>query len=345
MAEHYMVEQVVDSVLQIASSANPLKGLVFDSAVSFLRNRDNQYLNDLKISHIAFNSKLIRSLKVDENVRHLKNDLFESKDLELKILRSNYIKLMMAFLDKSLSSRDLEKIISSDPSLVVSIIKVANSPFYKGMDTVKSIMSAIMRLGREIIFKITLSSAVSTNGHGGIFFSDNVKILEKDVWKFSLLSASIASKIMNYLNKGDEADLTFLIGLLSAIGYYFILVYYPNHLLASHIYSNTHDSSLCHAEQIFLGTEHFSATLNILERRSFPVEIIEELRNVYSFTGTRAHVVSLSQNIAKAVFYGSLGDPFVEFMPTDPLLGMLSKDILNDIISSSYNEVEILLNP
>ena len=56
-------------------------------------------------------------------------------------------KLIMVLDDASCCAKDIERIVATDPALTARILKLANSPLYKGVHSVGTISHAVTRLG------------------------------------------------------------------------------------------------------------------------------------------------------------------------------------------------------
>ena len=120
---------------------------------------------------------------------------------------------------------DLVKIIDSDPGLLAMILQLANSVYFKGIDEIYSVRSAIVRVGLQEIINTT-----------NLYFFQRMfpKIPEiegfhpREYWAFSWACANAARRLghpnldMN-INPGE----LYIAGLLHGIGKLILAVQYP----------------------------------------------------------------------------------------------------------------------
>ncbi|AFJ02493.1 HD-GYP domain (HD superfamily hydrolase) [Methylophaga frappieri] len=140
-------------------------------------------------------------------------DLDKGK-LVLPTLPDVAIKVRDVVSDPDATSAQLADIIMTDAALSARLLKVANSPLYRGRIHVDSVQTAITRLGLKMVRNLVTGLVVEQ------VFRPTSKKLEKrarDLWQHSIevsaISQVIASKQSNI--KTDEAMLA---GLIHAIG-------------------------------------------------------------------------------------------------------------------------------
>ncbi len=110
--------------------------------------------------------------------------------------------------------KDLAGIIDKDPSLSMTVLRMANSPYYGLSCRVKNIQQAITILGTNTIRNIALCSSVQ-----GIFANgkESPSFNLKGFWRHSLKCAVLARRIALKTNP-REAEEAFLCGLLHDMG-------------------------------------------------------------------------------------------------------------------------------
>lgn len=132
---------------------------------------------------------------------------------ELPALPENLIKLNQLLDNENSTAEDIAKIISTDQALAAKVLKIANSAFYGRTSQVVKIGEAVVIIGltniKNIIFSIFLEQFYGQK-------NDNSELLT-DLWKHSLSTALMASKIMERINP-ENKETAYTAGLLHDIG-------------------------------------------------------------------------------------------------------------------------------
>ena len=112
------------------------------------------------------------------------------------------------------SVKDLADVLEKDPVLSLRLISVAKSPVYKGYGEVKTVQTAIPRLG----FKETLSIvvAISNKSLYEVKHPQHRVLLDK-MWVHSL-AAAYAAKLIGQSLLLDDPEILFLMGLTHDVG-------------------------------------------------------------------------------------------------------------------------------
>jgi len=116
--------------------------------------------------------------------------------------------------DPEASAADLADIIITDAALSTRLIKVANSPLYRGRLEIDSIQMAVARLGQKIIRSLVTSLVMEQ------MFQATSQNLDKhlhDLWEHSIEVSAICQVIANK-HAGIQADEAMLAGLIHEIG-------------------------------------------------------------------------------------------------------------------------------
>jgi len=119
--------------------------------------------------------------------------------------------------DVSLS--EIVSIIQEDPSLSMTILKMANSAYYAGLQEVKDLLTACSRLGLQ-----TLTNMAQVYTSQKIFQSQNPKLNEQlqKLWKHSISTAH-ASYELALIVAEPHPEIMFLAGLLHDVGHIVLL--------------------------------------------------------------------------------------------------------------------------
>ena len=114
----------------------------------------------------------------------------------------------------SANAESLARVIEQDAVISLKLIAVANSPFYRGVEKIRSVRNAIPRLGLKETENIV--SAVSNKN---LYRTGNAQFrkLMETLWKHSLACAYVSREISEMLSF-EDTDKYFLMGLMHDIG-------------------------------------------------------------------------------------------------------------------------------
>ena len=112
------------------------------------------------------------------------------------------------------SIEDLSKIVEKDIVISTKLISIANSPLYKGMDTVDSLNAALLRLGLK-----TTQAVISAVAAKHLFDSDNLTLKSEldRLWVHSFAVATLAKHLGEAAGNKKQENV-FLMGITHDIG-------------------------------------------------------------------------------------------------------------------------------
>lgn len=142
----------------------------------------------------------------------LKAEEMASRVKNLPPLPAVLQKLIMVLEDMSCSASDIERIVSTDPALTARILKLANSPLYKGIEEVATISHAVTRLGFMKLRDVAISIGTTETLSG----LANEKV-QQEYWHHAVYTATCA-KILATTAGLPVPEVTFVTGLLHDIG-------------------------------------------------------------------------------------------------------------------------------
>ncbi len=125
------------------------------------------------------------------------------------------VREVQAVIKRAASDADeLAQVIEKDPVISLRLISIANSPIYRGVQAIRSVRSAIPRLGLKETLNIIIAIV-----NKSLYQTDKIhfKLLMDKLWVHSLASAYGAKLIAQNL-KLDELEEYFLMGLTHDIG-------------------------------------------------------------------------------------------------------------------------------
>lgn len=121
-------------------------------------------------------------------------------------------KLIMVLGDMSCSAKDIERIVATDPALTARILKLANSPLYKGVEPVATISQAVTRLGfwklRDVAISIGTTETLSEMADEKV---------QQVYWHHALYTATCANVLATY-SALPVPEVALVTGLLHDIG-------------------------------------------------------------------------------------------------------------------------------
>jgi HD-like signal output (HDOD) protein len=117
--------------------------------------------------------------------------------------------------DPQATTARIEKIINSDPALSTKLLKVVNSPAYRGSEPITNLRMAITRLGTNQIRN--LATGLVMEQLYQVTSTDNIKQHLKDLWLHSTRVATLSHVIARRFTK-LKPDEAMLAGLIHDIG-------------------------------------------------------------------------------------------------------------------------------
>jgi HD-like signal output (HDOD) protein len=204
----------------------------------------------------------------------------ESDTIKLPVFNTIAINIQqeMAKLDPDIKL--VEKNITADQALSTRVLRIANSSFYRGLNEISTIKSAIMRLGAEEITKIVLLATTKE-----LFKSKNKLINElmTKLWLHSLGCAYGSAWLSRrHIYAVDQCE-SFFAGLLHDIGKLLVLMVIDE--VNSHEIQNKLSDSLCHEAMEKLHTQEGG---KLLDQWGIPKK--------FCFIATEHHSTIISDN-------------------------------------------------
>jgi HD-like signal output (HDOD) protein len=149
----------------------------------------------------------------------------QADKLELPSIPETAIKVRTAISDPHATSDKIAQITQQDPAITAQLIKVANSPLFRGRERIEALPPAITRLGLKAI-----SNLITTFTMRMVFNAKtkDVKELISALWLHSRDVAGICA-IMAKKLKGFNTDKAMLAGLIHDIGTIPILTHADKH--------------------------------------------------------------------------------------------------------------------
>lgn len=149
----------------------------------------------------------------------------QADKLELPSIPEMAFKVKKAISDPDISSNRIAQIAQQDPAITAQLIKVANSPLYRGREKIEALPPAITRLGLKAIGNLITSFTIR------MVFKAKTKEIKGLIAKLWLHSRDVAgiSAVMAKKLKGFDTDKAMLVGLVHDIGAIPILTHADQH--------------------------------------------------------------------------------------------------------------------
>jgi putative nucleotidyltransferase with HDIG domain len=163
-------------------------------------------------------------------------------------------------------------ILSKDPSLSATMLRLANSALYAGAGSIQDLRSAVLRLGFDAVANLGTGAAVVRTLKGGTHLNA-VKL-----WQHSVAVGLTAKGICALAKRHGQAETAFLTGLLHDIGKIALDTCYPE-AYATVLQQVEAGAFFVDAERAVLGLDHAEAGALLAAEWSFPQAIVEVIRD------------------------------------------------------------------
>lgn len=182
------------------------------------------------------------------------------------------VKLLAMLDDDTISVDELSKVISADPSLVLKVLHLANSPFYMVSKPVESVKEAVLVLGINTIKSITTAASIQKGLASVRPRTDAFDMLAH--WRHSYATAIAASKLSRKIDP-RLSDTLYVTGLIHDIGKVILAYYWPEVWRAIvHSVSVTHEPVEEVEQRLFQWT-HRQIGAQLCRKWQFPDQMID----------------------------------------------------------------------
>jgi len=145
--------------------------------------------------------------------------------LEIPSIPETANKVRSVISNENITSDQIAKLAQTDPAISTQLIKVANSPLFRGREKIESLPNAITRLGLKAIGNLITSFTLR------MVFKAKTKDIKQQISNLWLHSRSVASlcAVMSKKLKGFNTDKAMLVGLIHDIGAIPVLTHADKH--------------------------------------------------------------------------------------------------------------------
>ncbi len=245
---------------------------------------------------------------------------------DIKTLPHVVTKLSKLINDEESTMKDFEDVIKIDPTLVVRLLRLVNSPFYGLTQKVDSISRAVAFIGMKNLQNIAVTDAMknifgSSKSSAGIFS-------KKQLW-LHCAAVSICSKLLAERIFGINGDDAYLCGILHDIGLIVEEQVAEKKFLAACEECGT-TGALDKFEQEYLDTDHCEIGYLMTLDWDMPITVQEAIRDHHtqlddvepeSLTG----ILQISEYIISHLGYTALSGGVAQI--SDGLLAHLKENV------------------
>lgn len=239
----------------------------------------------------------------------VKEDLVANK-IYLPTLPALALEALVVINDSDSSAHDLEKVISRDAALTARLIRYANSPLYRGLNTIASIKPAITRIGfqrvKNAVYAVSMKEVFRTS-------EKDIERRMNKLWAHSVKVGAQAA-ILAKEQPGLDADIALVAGLVHDIGQIPLLIkasHYPemiaNPEFLDKVLIKLHTQLGGSILKLWKFDQHVidaAAEHEDLDRDpgGAPVDYVDvvQVANIISYDGTNHPLASLDRSSVKA---------------------------------------------
>ncbi len=191
----------------------------------------------------------------------------------LRTLPHVAIRLTKLMADDNTTVKDFEDVIKTDPTLVLRLLKVVNSPYFGLRQRVDSISRAVVFIGLKGLRRMVVTEALREVFSGG---EDYQVFSRKNLWVHSA-GVAICSQMISERIFGIQGDNAYLCGILHDVGL-IVEDQVDHHHFVEVCKSLGAQDSLPDVERSFMGTDHCSVGSVLAEDWKIPHEVRSAIR-------------------------------------------------------------------
>lgn len=231
-------------------------------------------------------------------------------------------KLMTMLKDSESSAAQIESVLKYDPGLTANILKLTNSAYFGIPSKVSSVKQAVVLLGWKRLLQLVMTMCMSTVMKKPVPGYD---LPRGELWRHSV-AVSVAAELVVKALKIPGADEVFTAALLHDVGKLVLGGFVQDDL--KQIESMVSKGIAFEvAEFIVLGTDHAHIGARILEKWSFPENLVNAVNWHHDPETCENHctfsdIVHVANILGLMIGYGNGGDGF-ETVPSNSVTDRL----------------------
>lgn len=211
-----------------------------------------------------------------EEKRPTENDLPDNIRMEVSSFPSMpqaAIKLRALLKEDDVPIIEIENILRQDPGLSTNVLRLANSAYFGVSSKVGSLKKAVMLLGIKRFEQIAISACMNKTMDKAV---EGYGLSPGELWLHSIVVSTTAEALAKFLKISNTNDV-FTPALLHDMGKLILgkFVKEESKQIESIVAKG---ESLVRAEHMVLGTDHAEIGALIIDKWSFPVDIVNAVR-------------------------------------------------------------------
>ena len=259
----------------------------------------------------------------------------QSDKLQLPTIPDVAFKIRRAINDHKANNAKIARVVQIDPSITARLIRIANSPLYRGRRKIESCPEALTRIGLKASQDIITAFAMKA-----VFQAKSPVIRKKmiDLWSHSSYVAAI-SAVFAHKTPGFDPDKAMLAGLIHDIGVVPILMH-----------ADKHPDIIEHPKDLAETVRKLRVDIGvqIIRKWDFPrdfEDVVINAENWYRDSGEEADYVDIVMISQLHSFIGKVDIkkmPKIDQLPAYKKLayGQLDADTSISILDAAKDEIE-----
>ncbi|MCP5054501.1 MAG: HDOD domain-containing protein [bacterium] len=234
-------------------------------------------------------------------------DELVEKNVQLSSFPDIYYQIMNVLNDTHSSATHLANVVSKDPSLSASLLKLVNSAFFGLPSKVDSITRAVALIGGRELSALAMGISVIR------FFKDiPPRMVDmKNFWLHSV-ACGVFARVLATRKAGLVEEFFFIGGLLHDIGRLVMFIEYPKTMVYLINLSQKRKAPLFRIEREVLGYDHAEVTGLLLKKWNFPLPLARMIRYHHTPLASKdsleASIILVSDILATAFRFGYSGN-------------------------------------
>lgn len=189
----------------------------------------------------------------------------------VKTLPQVAIRLSKLISDETSNMHDFEKMIRMDPTLVVRLLRLVNSPYYGLQQKLENISRAVVFIGMKNLRNMIVTDAMKDIFSNG---SDEKLFSRRQLW-LHCTATSICSQLISERIFGQKGENAFLCGILHDVGMIVEDQVAEDMFLKSCRAYKQNSKSITDYEREILGTDHCEVGYLLAQDWNVPEEVQE----------------------------------------------------------------------
>ncbi len=195
--------------------------------------------------------------------------MVQKKESELPTLSGVIDRIISVASDEKTTTEDLAEIISHDPGMTGTLLKLANSVYYSQKTSVETVKRAITVIGFDEIVGIALAMGVLSSFSNGSGLPLDMKAL----WIHGIGVATVSKELAKRTNPGIASKI-FIPALLHDMGKIIFSVYFKDEYRKVRQFAIEKSKPLYFAENAILKIDHAVLSALLMKRWNFPQSIM-----------------------------------------------------------------------